>query len=83
MDKKQYLNKINNIIKKIGKLNFNAENLKKIYAEINSKNITNIDFLKIEMLLEKIGFLADEIAESEYVLNIKNYEESTSEKKWS
>lgn len=82
MDKKQYLSKINKIIKKINKLNFNAQNLKKIYAEINSKNITNIDFLKIEMLLEKIGFLADEIAENEYLLNIKNYEVKTSEK-WS
>lgn len=82
MDKKQYLKKLNQILKKIDKLNFKSERLKKIYKEINDKNITNIDFLKIEMLLEKIGFLADEIAESEYLLNLKNYEVTTSEK-WS
>lgn len=82
MDKKQYLKKLNQILKMIDKLNFKAERLKKIYKEINTKNITNIDFQKIEMLLEKIGFLADEIAEYEYLLNIKNYEAATSEK-WS
>lgn len=83
MDKKQYLKKLNKILNKIDKLNFKAQKLKKIYNQINFKNINNIDFLKIEILLEKIGFLADEIAESEYLLNIKNYEESTFEKKWS
>lgn len=82
MDKKHYLKKLNEILKKIDKLNFNTEKLKKIYKQINTQNITNIDFLKIEMFLEKIGFLADEIAESEYALNIQNYETTTSEK-WS
>lgn len=82
MDKKQYLRKLKQILKKIDKLNFKSERLKKIYKQITTQNITNIDFLKIEILLEKIGFLADEIAESEYVLNIKNYQTTTSEK-WS
>lgn len=82
MDKKQYLRKLKQILKKIDKLNFKSERLKKIYKQITTQNITNIDFLKIEILLEKIGFLADEIAEAEYVLNIKNYQTTTSEK-WS
>lgn len=82
MDKKQYLRKLKQILKKIDKLNFKSERLKKIYKQITTQNITNIDFLKIEILLEKIGFLADEIAKSEYVLNIKNYQTTNSEK-WS
>lgn len=80
MYEKQYLKKLTKILKNIDKLNFNAEILKKIYSQINNKNITNINFLKIEILLEKIGFLADEIAESEYLLNIKNYEEKVFKK---
>lgn len=80
MYRKQYLKKLTKILKNIDKLNFNAERLKKIYSQINNKNIANIDFLKIEILLEKIGFLADEIAESEYLLNIKNYEEKVFKK---